>query len=102
MSFPNSTLAKYERRDLFYKVQVWLEKMTFRCCDVVMSTNESYREIAITRGQKAPTDVFVVRNGPDLQTFKPVPPNPGLKYGKRYLVGYVGSHERPGRSGYLA
>jgi glycosyltransferase involved in cell wall biosynthesis len=32
----------------------------------------------------------VVRNGPDLKTFKAVAPNPELKYGKRYLVGYVG------------
>ena len=36
-------------------------------------------------------DVFVVRNGPDLETFKPVSPKPELKYGKPYLVGYVGT-----------
>jgi glycosyltransferase involved in cell wall biosynthesis len=35
--------------------------------------------------------VFVVRNGPDLETFKPVPPNPALKYGRPFLVGYVGT-----------
>src|SRR5262249_40141130 len=39
----------------------------------------------------APEDVFVVRNGPDLKTFRPVLPNPALKYGKAYLVGYVGN-----------
>ena len=31
-----------------------------------------------------------MRNGPSPETFKAVPPNPALKYGKRYLVGYVG------------
>lgn len=87
---PELYLAKYERKDVFYKVQVWLEKLTFRFCDVAMSTNDSYREIAVTRGGLAPEDVFVVRNGPDLRIFQPVPPNPALKYGKRYLIGYVG------------
>ncbi len=35
-------------------------------------------------------DVFVVRNGPSRETLKAVSPNPSLKQGKRYLVGYVG------------
>ncbi len=82
--------SKYEREDFFYRAQIWLEKLTFRFSDVVMSTNNSYKEIAITRGGLAPEDIFVVRNGPDLETFKPVRGNPALKYGRRYLVGYVG------------
>jgi glycosyltransferase involved in cell wall biosynthesis len=57
----------------------------------VMATNESYRHLAITRGNLVPEDVFVVRNGPDLDTFKPVAPKPELKYGKQFLVGYVGT-----------
>lgn len=87
---PELYYAKYERRDALYKVLLWFEKLTFRFCDVVMSTNESYKQIAVTRGRKAPNDVYVVRNGPDLETFKAVPPNTALKYGKQYLVGYVG------------
>ena len=31
-----------------------------------------------------------MRNGPSRETFKVVAPNPSLKQGKRYLVGYVG------------
>lgn len=87
---PELYLSKYGKRNLFYKVQVCLEKMTFRCSDVVMSTNNSYREIAVTRGGMREEDVFVVRNGPSPETFKPVSPNPAWKNGKRYLVGYVG------------
>lgn len=87
---PELYLAKYERKDLLYKVLVLLEKLTFRTSDVVIATNESYKEIAIARGGLAPGRVFVVRNGPDLAAFKPVSPNPALKHGKRYLVGYVG------------
>lgn len=88
---PELYLSKFDRKDAFYKVQVGLEKMTYRFSDVVMATNNSYRELAITRGKLSPEDVFVVRNGPDTRTFKAVAPRPELKYGKRYLVGYVGN-----------
>jgi len=83
--------SKYGKTGFFYKAQVWLEKLTFRFSDVVMSTNNSYKELAVSRGGLAPEDVFVVRNGPDLSTFKPVQPKTELKYGKSYLVGYVGT-----------
>jgi glycosyltransferase involved in cell wall biosynthesis len=88
---PELYLSKYDRKDFLYKVQVYLEKLTYRFSDVVIATNNSYRDLAITRGSRDPDDVFVVRNGPDLGTFKAVPPNPALKYGKPYLVGYVGN-----------
>jgi glycosyltransferase involved in cell wall biosynthesis len=57
---------------------------------MVISTNESYRSIAIGRGRKDPKDVYVVRSGPDLSRMKIVPANPALKHGRKYLVGYVG------------
>jgi glycosyltransferase involved in cell wall biosynthesis len=88
---PELYFSKYGKKGAFYKAQVWLEKLTFRCSDVVMSTNNSYKELAITRGGLAPEDVFVVRNGPDLNTFKAVPPKAELKYSKPYLIGYVGT-----------
>jgi len=88
---PELYFSKYEREDFLYRTQIWLEKLTFHFSDVVMSTNNSYKDIAVRRGGLAPQDVFVVRNGPDLETFKGVPPTPALKYGKSYLVGYVGT-----------
>jgi glycosyltransferase involved in cell wall biosynthesis len=88
---PELYLSKYERKDFLYNAQVWLEKQTYRFSDVVMATNDSYRELAVSRGGMDPRDVFIVRNGPDLTTFKPVQPNPALKFGKPYLVGYVGT-----------
>ena len=88
---PELYFSKYERKDFFYKAQIWLEKATFRFTDVVISTNNSYREIALTRGGKHEDSVFVVRNGVELKRFKPVQPNPARKQGKRFLVGYVGN-----------
>jgi glycosyltransferase involved in cell wall biosynthesis len=88
---PELYLSKYERKDLFYRAQLWLESLTYRFADVVIATNESYRELAIDRGHRSPADVFVVRNGPDLEKFKLVPKEPALKCGKQFLVGYVGT-----------
>lgn len=88
---PELYLSKYSKKGFLYNVLVRLEKLTYFFSDVVMATNNSYRDIATTRGGIDPKDVFVVRNGPDLETFKPVPPNPALKCGKPYLIGYVGT-----------
>lgn len=88
---PELYFSKYERKGFLYKTQVWLEKLTYRFSDVVMATNGSYRDLAVTRGGLDPRDVFIVRNGPDLKTFKAVSPNPALKFGKPYLIGYVGT-----------
>jgi glycosyltransferase involved in cell wall biosynthesis len=88
---PELYLSKYANKGLLYRAQVLLERLTYRFSDVVMATNESYKELAVKRGGVAPEKVFVVRNGPDTETFRVVPPNPALRYGKRYLVGYVGT-----------
>lgn len=88
---PELYISKYGRRDVLYKIQLWLEKLTFRVSEVVMSTNNSYRDIALKRGGLAVEDVFVVRNGPDLNSFRAVPQNPALKGDKKYLIGYVGT-----------
>lgn len=88
---PELYLAKYGRKDVVYKAQMWLERLTYLFSDVVMATNGSYRDRAISRGRVDPEDVFIVRNGPDLKKFRPAPPQPALKHGKSYLIGYVGT-----------
>jgi glycosyltransferase involved in cell wall biosynthesis len=82
--------AKFQRRDFFYRLMLALERWTFRTADVCVATNESYRKIAIERGGRSPNKVFVVRSGPDLRRLKVLPPQPALKQGRKYLVGYVG------------
>jgi glycosyltransferase involved in cell wall biosynthesis len=82
--------AKFQRRDVFYRLMLALERWTFRTADVCVATNESYKKIAIERGGQQPNKVFVVRSGPDLRRLKVLPPQPELKRGRKYLVGYVG------------
>lgn len=87
---PELYIAKYGRKGPLYYVLLWFERMTYAAADVVISTNESYRHIALTRGHKKPDRVHIVRSAPDMSRFQPVPPDPALKHGRKYLVAYVG------------
>lgn len=82
--------AKFGRRDVLWKLMVWLERRTFAAADVSIATNESYKRIAVERGGMLPERVHVVRSGPKLDRLRIQPPRPDLKKGRRYLVGYVG------------
>ncbi|GAB3299793.1 glycosyltransferase family 4 protein [Geodermatophilus aquaeductus] len=66
------------------------ERWTFGRADAVLSTNESYRRVAIERGGKRPHEVTVVRSAPDLSRFGRREPMPELRQGRRYLAAYVG------------
>lgn len=82
--------AKFGRRDVFWRLMVWLERMTFKSADVSIATNESYRSVAIERGGMAPERVHVVRSGPKLDRLRLQPPKEEHRHGRRFLVGYVG------------
>ncbi|MDX3000069.1 glycosyltransferase family 4 protein [Kribbella solani] len=73
-----------------YKGLRFLERMTHRQADHVISTNDSYRRIAITRSGKANHDVTVVRTGPDPDKLRRGVPDESLRRGHRYLVTYIG------------
>ena len=87
---PELYVAKFGRRDFFYRVICRLERWTFRAADVSIATNESYKRIAIERGGMDPDRVFVVRSGPDLRRLRILSPVERLKRSRQYLVGYVG------------
>lgn len=67
-----------------------LERETFRAADLVITTNESHRRVAIERGAKDPDDIIVVRSGPDLGRLERVDPVDTWRRGRRYLVAYLG------------
>lgn len=68
----------------------WLEKMTFRSAHRVISTNESYRQIAIRRGGRRPEHVTVVRSGPDTTRMRPVYPPESVRGDSEHLLVYLG------------
>lgn len=75
---------------LVHRVTMLAERVAFRLADVVLSVNDSYRKVALTRGRRQPEDVLVVRTGPDLTRFVATTPDPALKRGKQHLLSYVG------------
>ncbi|WP_027932702.1 glycosyltransferase family 4 protein [Amycolatopsis thermoflava] len=88
---PELYLSRFDRgKDLLYRGVCALERATYRAADVVIATNESYRDVALTRGGKRPEDVFVVRSAPVVDRFRQVPPEPELKRGKPNMLCYLG------------
>jgi glycosyltransferase involved in cell wall biosynthesis len=68
----------------------FFERRTFRAADLVVTTNESHRRIAIERGGVPAEDVFIVRSGPDLERLRVYPPDPAWKRGRRHMLVYLG------------
>ncbi len=68
-----------------------LERISHRLADHVITTNNTFREVAMTRSGRPPEDVTVVRNGPHLAVdFPPTEPDRDiLKLGDT-IVGYLG------------
>jgi glycosyltransferase involved in cell wall biosynthesis len=87
---PELYMAKFGRKDAFYRLMLLWERLTFMTADLSIATNESYKAIAIERGRMKPNKVTVVRSGPSLERIKIVPPNPKWKNGRKFLIGYVG------------
>jgi len=94
--------AKYSRRGRAWRALLTTERRSHQSADIVITPNESMRHLVIGRGGKKPDDVFVVRNGPDLNRFQapsePAPSDPE----RRQTVCYVGIiGEQEGLGSYL-
>jgi glycosyltransferase involved in cell wall biosynthesis len=72
------------------KVLYLLERATYRVAHRVISTNDSYREVAMGRGGMRPEHVMVVRSGPDPERTRKGAPVPALRHGREHLAVYLG------------
>lgn len=82
--------SKFERKDLFHRLLLLVERLTFMSATRSIATNESYKEIAVRRGKMNPDLVHVVRSGPKLDRLKLMDPVRELKRGKKFMIGYIG------------
>lgn len=88
---PELFLSRFPgRAKVLHEMTRFVERLTFAVADGVISTNESYRRVAIERGKVAADRVAVVRSAPDLDRFVPSAPDPDLKRGRKYLLAYLG------------
>src|SRR5438552_775037 len=90
---PEACLSRWSgfKLRLTYSIATWTERATFRTADIVISTNESYRRIAIERGQVDPARIFVVRSAIRKTDFREGQPSPELRRGKNHLVCFLGA-----------
>lgn len=88
---PEMFAVKFDREGgLLVRTLLFLERMTFRIAQVVMTTNESHKRVALTRGRCREQDVYVVRSGPDISRFRSYPRSDAWHGGKRHLIAYLG------------
>ncbi len=72
----------------FLRIFEWC---SLKLADVTIATNESYKQIQIERANKNPSDVFIVRNGPNQMRMTPTAPSARLKRMNKSILCYVGS-----------
>lgn len=87
---PELCAVRFPRRRFLYRLARLAEWLTFKVADVTLATNDTFREIALTRGDVSPKLSFVVRTCPDLNDFSPQAALSDLKEGREHLVVYVG------------
>jgi len=87
---PELYIAKYDKKDFFYKLMIYFERQTFKHAISSIATNESYKKIAIERGGMEPDKVQVIRSGPKLERLKLQEPKNEFKKGRKFLLGYLG------------
>jgi glycosyltransferase involved in cell wall biosynthesis len=87
---PELYICKYDKKDLFYKVLLLWERITYACADCVIAPNQSFRAIALQRGKVHPDRCTVVRSGPDMNAVHLTDGDREIKKGKGYLIGYLG------------
>jgi len=88
---PELYLSKYDvKGGLFYRLLVAEERLCLKFSNLVIATNESYKKIDLDRGGIKEDKIVIVRNGPDLSTFKLVSPNERLRAMGKSILAYVG------------
>lgn len=73
-----------------HRMLLLTEWITYKLSEHIIATNGSYHEIALRRGRKHPSNVTVVRTGPDPDKMCRLEPAPEIRGGRRYLLAYLG------------
>lgn len=81
---------KFKQTGFFHRLLIWCEWLTFKSANLVISSNETLRAIAVDRGGKRPEDVVAVYGIPDRKNFYRVEPDGRIRNGRKFALGYVG------------
>ena len=81
---------KVGRRGRLHRALLFVERQSYRAADLVISTNQSYRDVARERGGIPDERSAIVRNGVDIKQFHRRNARPELKEGFGYMAVYLG------------
>jgi glycosyltransferase involved in cell wall biosynthesis len=87
---PELFVVKFGKKGLLYRALMMFERLSYMTADHVITANATFKDIAISRGGKAPSQVEVVYGVPDRLRIRRVEPEPGLHGGRKFILGYVG------------
>ncbi|HYN89452.1 MAG TPA: glycosyltransferase family 4 protein, partial [Ardenticatenaceae bacterium] len=73
-----------------HKTLVWLETLSCRLADHVITTNQSHKALEMARSGIPGDNITIVRNGPDPSRLCPVAPDPALLAKGKTIIAYSG------------
>jgi glycosyltransferase involved in cell wall biosynthesis len=87
---PELFVVKFGNKGLLYRALLFFERLSYAMADHVITANATFKDIAVSRGGKAPSLVEVVYGVPDRKRLHRVEPEPGLHGGRKFVIGYLG------------
>jgi glycosyltransferase involved in cell wall biosynthesis len=87
---PELYIAKFNRRGLGHAITRACEWLSYRCADLVITANESFKKLCAPRNGKDPKEVVAVHSYPDFAKFAAVAAQPKAQPESKLIIGYVG------------
>ncbi|MBN1121008.1 MAG: glycosyltransferase family 4 protein [Anaerolineae bacterium] len=89
---PELFAARFGREEggTVIRVLRFFEKLSCKAADLVIVTNDSYKEIDMARGGVPGDRIVIVRNGPSEKFMKGHDPDPELARSASTILGYIG------------
>lgn len=83
-------MVKYGNKGFLYRALLFFERRSYAMADFVVTANATFKDLAVSRGRKDPSQVEVVYGVPDRRRIRRVDPEPSLKGDRRFVIGYIG------------
>jgi len=82
---PELFVVKYGNKGFLYRALLFFERRSYAMADFVVTANATFKDLAVSRGRKDPSQVEVVYGVPDRRRIRRVDPEPSrpihLKHG---------------------
>ena len=91
---PELFVEKFQKKNLFYKLLLIFERISYKIADHIIVTNKSIKDICIKRNKVNHNKVSIVRNDPDLNEIGSCKNKIDFKKDSDYIIGYVGNIDK--------